>query len=71
MADTQTQPVSGPDLRKLRRDAEVEAAELSRFMGCSRKHVHDIEKWATVPDDKAAKFREGVESLRRAPAGSE
>lgn len=64
-----TLPVhDGQELRKLRRDAEVEVSELARHLKRSRKHIHDLEKREAVNSETAAVFRAGVEALRRAAA---
>lgn len=60
--------MNGPELRKFRRDAEVEVADLARHLGMFRQRIHEIEKWAVVSEDIRTTYVGGVEALRKAPA---
>lgn len=50
-------PTTGPDLRSLRRKADIKVVDLAARMGLSRQAVHAWEKSAVITKEQAAQYR--------------
>jgi DNA-binding XRE family transcriptional regulator len=49
--------VTGPDLRRERRLAEITATEIAKRMGVSRFTVHNLEKAAVLTVERELQYR--------------
>jgi transcriptional regulator with XRE-family HTH domain len=56
--------VTGPDLRRERRAADLTVTAVASRMGLSRQSVHNIERAAHPATERIEQYRQALSSLR-------